>query len=312
MIKKLTPVISLFFFTFFYVSVLLWLDIESKYFDNFYDFASILLLLVTITAFSLFMRYLRWLWLLKANIKNSLDINYMFAYFSGFAYTASPGKIGELIRIRYFNKINISSLKVFSAFVFERLFDLIVVFILCLFAINDNNSVVFAFIFVLSVLLFIFFLATNTSFLPKLFPRFGYFNKLLVFIAKALGDLREWFNPLDILVSLTIGLISWSAISIAFVILASHLNINLPLYIIFSIYPLAMLVGAASMIPAGFGTTEATIIYLLSLYEVPFEISLIAAIGIRISTLWFSILIGIISIIILEIKFLCKNNYENT
>jgi uncharacterized protein (TIRG00374 family) len=311
MVKKLTPVISLFFFTFFYVSVLLWLDIESKYFDNFYDFASILLLLVTITAFSLFMRYLRWLWLLRA-IKNSLGINSMFAYFAGFAYTASPGKIGELIRIRYFNKINISSSKVFSAFVFERLFDLIVVFSLCLIGINDSNSIVFALIFVLSVLLFIFFLAINTSFLPKLFPRFGYFNKLLVFIAKALGGLRVWFNPLDILVSFTIGLISWSAISIAFVILAGHLNINLPLYIIFSIYPLAMLVGAASMIPAGFGTTEATIIYLLSLYEVPFEISLIAAIGIRISTLWFSILIGIISIVFLEIKFLYKTNYENT
>ena len=301
MLSKILPLLSIIFFTLVYISVLFWLDIQNKYFYNLNDIKSIFLVLLLLTSLSFILRFLRWIWLLRKFIKKSLIIYSLSAYLSGFAYTASPGKIGELVRIRYFNRIGVPSEKVFSAFIYERLFDLIVVFMLCLIGLNDINSIIFSLVFVSSVLVVIIFLTVNSHLLSKVFTGSKYLINVGVLIADALDGLRVWVNPLDILISLILGILSWSVVSIAFVILTNFLDISLPFLIIFSIYPLAILVGAGSMIPGGFGTTEATIIFLLSLYGVSIELALIAAIGIRISTLWFSILLGFISIIFLEV-----------
>ena len=301
MLSKILPLLSIIFFTLVYISVLFWLDIQNKYFYNLNDIKSIFLFLLLLTSLSFILRFLRWIWLLRKFIKKSLIINSLSAYLSGFAYTASPGKIGELVRIRYFNRMGVPSEKVFSAFIYERLFDLIVVFMLCLIGLNDINSIIFSLVFVSSVLIVIIFLTANSHLLFKVFTGSKYLINVGVLIADALDGLRAWVNPLDILISLILGILSWSVVSIAFVILTNFLDISLPFHIIFSIYPLAILVGAGSMIPGGFGTTEATIIFLLSLYGVSIELALIAAIGIRISTLWFSILLGFISIIFLEV-----------
>jgi uncharacterized membrane protein YbhN (UPF0104 family) len=69
----------------------------------------------------------------------------------------------------------------------------------------------------------------------------------------------------------------------------------------FTIYPLAMLAGAASMLPGGVGSTELTIILLLGVYGVTFSIATIAAIGIRFATIWFAVLAGFICLGILEV-----------
>ena len=77
----------------------------------------------------------------------------------------------------------------------------------------------------------------------------------------------------------------------------------LPLNLSFSLYPLAMLAGAASMIPGGIGTTEATIILLLSLAGVSIEQAALAALGIRVATLWFAMVCGLVSVFILEVRY---------
>jgi len=300
MLSKIFPLLSFIFLTLVYISVLFWLDIQNKYFYDFNDKKSIFLVLLLLISLSFILRFLRWIWLLRKFIKKSLIIDSFSAYLSGFAYTATPGKIGELVRIRYFNRMDVPPEKVFSAFIYERLFDLIVVFILCLIGLNDINSIIFSLVFVSSIVVVIIFLALNSHLLSKAFTGSKYLPNVGVFISDALDGMRVWVNPLDITISLILGIWSWSVVSIAFVILTNFLDISLPFYIIFSIYPLAILVGAGSMIPGGFGTTEATIIFLLSIYGISIEVALIAAIAIRISTLWFSILLGFISIIYLE------------
>jgi hypothetical protein len=74
----------------------------------------------------------------------------------------------------------------------------------------------------------------------------------------------------------------------------------IPWFIAFSLYPLALLVGAASMSPGGVGTTEAAIVVVLTEFSVPFDRATIAAIGIRLGTLWFAIVLGFLVILVLE------------
>lgn len=296
--KLFTSILIL--FSIIYIVTLLQLDINNKTFSNLAELKGMFSTLLLFSLFSFLLRFLRYLWLLRIYISKSLVISSLLAYFTGFAYTASPGKIGELIRIRYFYKINVPSEKVFSAFIYERSCDLIVVFMLCLIGLNDIKLIIFALIFVSSVIALIIFLSFKSHLLLKEFIGSKYLKKLLVFIANSLSDLKGWINPLDVSISLILGIISWSLVSVAFVVLVSFFDIYLPLYTVFSIYPLAILIGAASLIPGGFGTTEAAIVFLLSMYGVSVELAIIIAIGIRIVTLWFSIILGFISIICLE------------
>mgnify|MGYP005655108679 FL=1 len=101
-------------------------------------------------------------------------------------------------------------------------------------------------------------------------------------------------------VSLALGFLAWTALSIAFVLLLIYSDITIPIFTAISIYPLSMLSGAASMIPGGVGSTEATTVAILLFYKAPLTIAVVAAIGIRISTLWLSVFLGLVSIWIME------------
>ena len=112
----------------------------------------------------------------------------------------------------------------------------------------------------------------------------------------------QWMNFINIGASLILGLVAWGLTSAAFLILLHYLGIALPFFTSFAIYPLAMLAGAASMIPGGLGSTEASITALLMLHGVSIGLAAVAAIGIRLATIWFAILIGFISLMLLEIR----------
>ena len=78
--------------------------------------------------------------------------------------------------------------------------------------------------------------------------------------------------------------------------LLDHIGVALPWQTAISIYPIAMLAGAASMIPGGMGSTEVTIVGLLLAQGVNTTSATLAAVGIRITTLWLSILLGFLAI----------------
>jgi uncharacterized protein (TIRG00374 family) len=111
----------------------------------------------------------------------------------------------------------------------------------------------------------------------------------------ALEEIRVWMQPRDVFVAAGLGLVAWGASSVAFVYLLDHLGISLPIVRAVGIYPLSMMAGAASMLPGGLGSTEATIVALLSAEGVELSLALLAAVGIRLATLWFAIICGLVS-----------------
>src|SRR5690606_16572940 len=89
-------------------------------------------------------------------------------------------------------------------------------------------------------------------------------------------------------------------LALAFAWLLTALDVQVAPAQALATYPLAMLAGAASMIPGGLGSTEAAIIALLASFGVAAGPSTVAAIGIRLATLWFAIVLGMLSITVLE------------
>ena len=70
-----------------------------------------------------------------------------------------------------------------------------------------------------------------------------------------------------------------------------------------------MLVGAALMLPGAVGSTEVTIFGLPSLHDIPIGLATPVAVGIRLSSLWFAVICGFVSLLGLEwISFRHRNS----
>ena len=249
-------------------------------------------------------RYARWHWLL-ARSGYAVPARWGFtAYLAGFAFTATPGKVGELMRIRYFQPLGVPPSRVIAAFVFERAVDLVCVLILAALAIRQLNLFLFAGGFVLLFLGVVVGFSRYPRLLSgisaRLRPRFPALSRMARTLRDGLQGSRDWVTPLDIAVSMICGLAAWGLTDWAFLILLGHLQISVPFPASMAIYPLAMLTGAASMIPGGLGSTEAAIVVLLSLWQVPMPLAVIAALGIRLASFWFAVASGLLAMGTLE------------
>lgn len=230
------------------------------------------------------------------------------AYLAGFAFTVTPGKVGELIRIRYFSKANVPASISFGAFVFERAFDLTVVLLLGSLAISQQKYFIIALSFVIIFLVFLVLLALNAKLLSRII---GLLNSLgwmwlasiILLVNGGLNACRLWFKPLDLLLCFSFGLAAWGATAAGFLFLTQGLGISIDTTTVFAMYPLAMLVGAASMLPGGVGTTELTIVLLLGFHGVSTGVATLAAVAIRLVTIWFSMLVGFMAVATLEWRF---------
>jgi uncharacterized protein (TIRG00374 family) len=291
--------------TLFYLGALLWADAKSQIFTEFPKLLAILPAMLGLSLLSYFIRYLRWYWLLGRASNKTNFIMGCLIYFVGFAFTATPGKVGELLRIRYLVTQGVPSWKGLAVFVYEKAFDLIVVLLLSTLAITRKDVFIFAVSFVVIFLLGLVFIIIHSAWLTKIsaYLRAHQLTKLAricIILKNGLSGCYLWLTPLDVSISMVLGLLAWSCTSLSFVLLLAHLGVAIPLLSAFAIYPLAMLVGAASMLPGGLGSTEAALIGFLSLWYVPLSPSTLAVIGIRFSSMWFAVFCGFIALTILE------------
>ena len=297
--------LSLLSIIFVYICILLFIDLKKSIFSELSVVLDFLPVAMSISLLSYVLRYFRWHWLLRRAGKSIPVWPGFLAYLSGFALTATPGKIGELLRIRYFSRLGVRHKLVISAFVYERSFDLIVVLLIALLAAVQLGASLIISSFVALIIISVFLLYRYPSLLGFIAVKLRSYHlrkpsKLVKALRDGIQGIGPWFNPLDVLVSLALGLMAWLLASYAFVWLLINLGLDIPMLSAIAIYPISMLIGAASMLPGGVGSTEAAIVVMLAALDTPITIATVAAIGIRISSLWFSIICGLLAMLILE------------
>ncbi|HEY4083311.1 MAG TPA: lysylphosphatidylglycerol synthase transmembrane domain-containing protein [Burkholderiaceae bacterium] len=289
-----------------YLAALLWVDARQHVFDGLLSLAAVLPALLTLSLVTYAARYARWRWLLARAGHATPMFTGFLAYLAGFAFTATPGKVGELVRIRYLVPLGVPGWRVVSAFVFERAMDLLVVMALAALAIRDRHLMILGAAFVASCLVLVILLARH----PALLSASGRWLDALGLrrtatalqaLAQGFAGCLVWLRPIDLVLSTALGLLAWGGTAMGFVYLLHKLGVNtLQQMEALAIYPLSMLAGAASMLPGGIGSTEAAVVALLSSAGIPVTVGVLAAVGIRLVTLWFAILCGLVSVAVLE------------
>jgi uncharacterized protein (TIRG00374 family) len=291
-----------------YVGALAWVDARRQVFDGLVALAGVLPGLMAVAFVTYLVRYARWRWLLTRAGHATPVLRGFLAYLSGFAFTATPGKVGELLRIRYYQPMGVPASRVIAAFVFERAMDLIVVLGLAALSIRDPRLLSLAMGFVALCLVLVAIPARFPSVMAGV--RVWLERRHLLRTARLSGVLGEalfgcrvWLTPADLLLSAVLGLVAWGATALAFFHLLGRLGVTgLGWGDALAMYPMAMLAGAASMLPGGIGSTEAALVALLTLSGTGLAVAVLAAVGIRLATLWFAIVCGLLAILGMELR----------
>lgn len=288
-----------------YIAALAWADARNDVFSVFPHLTRVLPALMAAALVSIGIRYARWHRLMTRAGHRLPRGRGFLAYCSGFAFTASPGKAGELFRMRYHGPLGVPPARVLSAFLFERAFDVICVLAWASLLAAGSPLFLAAFLFTGCVLAAV----TAAAFTPRWANRAAGLlpvalrrraTPLLGVVNDGLAGTRLWLTAPDFLFSAAAGIAAWGTLALAFAWLLTTLEIHVAPAQALGAYPLAMLAGAASMIPGGLGSTEAAIIALLTSFGAAAGPATVAAIGIRLATLWFAIVLGILSIMALE------------
>lgn len=244
-------------------------------------------------------RALRWHLIVRGgNVTTSLRQN-MRHFFGGFAMTATPGRLGELVRLRWLCR---DSGKPFGevlpiAFA-DRAIELAAIVFLIGFSlalVNLETNVAWGLLAVSSGMVWVAcrprllegFVTGLWRLIGRRFPR------LFVRLRKLTRRLIPFMRLQIFVPTVLIGIAGWMLEGIAFYYLLSWLGVNIGLWTATAIFLIAILSGALSGLPGGLGGTEATAVALLLLQDVPFDTAILATLIIRVTTLWFAVLIGV-------------------
>jgi uncharacterized protein (TIRG00374 family) len=253
------------------------------------------------------LRFLRWHWMiLRMGHYVPFKIHLVY-YLSGFALTTTPGKAGEIVRSVYLNKYNVDYKTSITTLFVERLLDVICIVLIASIALYNFEEYRFfgygtvLFIgFVIAVILSKRALRMVRTFCESVVK--GKLGRLVNHGVDVIDQSSELLDPVFFIRCAVIGLIAWGCEAFAFALIVDWIGSDISYPVLFGIYALSMLIGAASFLPGGLGSAEAAMgIMLVALAMGPSEAAAATIIS-RVSTLWFAVILGIFAIMYLEVK----------
>ncbi|MBB3834828.1 uncharacterized protein (TIRG00374 family) [Xanthomonas arboricola] len=288
-----------------YIAVLVWVDHGNGTFSRLSEVWQSMALAIVPVSITYLFRYWRWHWLLRRKGHHVPVLPGLAGYLAGFALTATPGKAGELMRIRYFARMGIPAERTLGVFIFERASDLLVILSLSLLAASVFPTLGTLVALVLGFVCVLFGAAAWPALLNSLsrvserlpgrwlrrLARFGLISALEL---RSCLDLRAFGQ------SMFAGFVAWGLTSAVFVGLCAGMGLQLNPMVALGIYPLAMLIGALSFVPGGVGTTELAIVLMLNRLGISTPDAIAAAVAARLVTLWYAIVVGAAAMLIAE------------
>ncbi len=257
--------------------------------------------ILTLALLNYVIRFLRWHYYLRAldfkvEIKTSATI-----FFTGLAMSITPGKLGELLKCFLLKeksglRISASAPVVIS----ERYTDLVAVLLLIGAGISFFSVGRLVFLFGLLLGFLLFFVFTSSDFFVE---KIGFFLSRFsigAYLTQGAKESSKGFRKLlqgkKLIFGTSMGVLAWFCECLAFYLVLLGFRWNEPsLFSATFIYALSTLAGALTMLPGGLGATEGSMTALLVIFRLNPDISAAATLIIRACTLWFAVIIGLIS-----------------
>ncbi|MEW6531852.1 MAG: lysylphosphatidylglycerol synthase transmembrane domain-containing protein [Thermodesulfobacteriota bacterium] len=234
-----------------------------------------------------------------AQVGHKLPFGYALEVFlASFALTGTPGKMGEAAKGVFLKEdYGISFTRVVGILVVERLMDLWGVLLLASFSFLLFSEWREAFFICAAAVVFGgIFLSMERVYRPVL-EKVERIRVLAWPAQKLLGVLltgRELMTLRVFLVGLVVSTVAWGLESVSLYLVLRGLDLSATLLEANFAYSFSTLLGALSMLPGGIGGTEAGMVGILAFLGISYSSALPAVLLIRVCTLWFAILVGIV------------------
>lgn len=224
-------------------------------------------------------------------------------FLGGFAMTVTPGRVGELIRMRWLRReTGWSFARTAPLVLVDRAADLAAMALLLGIsvglAVAMHSGGIKGAVPVTVLALIGAFVATRPALLHALatwtYRATGRFPRLFARIRTAAKSLALFSHGATLSAAGALGLIGWFAEGYAFYLLLDWMGADISLPTAVAIFVFSALAGGLTGAPGGLGGAEAAMVALLALEGVPLEVAIPATAVIRLTTLWFAILIGLI------------------
>ncbi|MBK8382701.1 MAG: flippase-like domain-containing protein [Ignavibacteria bacterium] len=249
-------------------------------------------------------RYYKWEYyrkLLEIDLKPKASF---LIFMATFVMSVTPGKMGELLKsylVREENGTPISrSAPIILA---ERLTDFISVVLLCIagaFVFDYGQGIIIGVgLFFLSGVILISSRKLSMKFISylekiKLLSRFAHKFQ------EAYESIYTLVRIKPLIIATFVSAVAWFCECLGlYVILRvystiSHIEVSLMSAVF--IYGFSTIIGSIAMLPGGLGVTEASLTGLMVLMKIPKDVSVASTFIIRVATLWFAVLIGVIAV----------------
>jgi uncharacterized protein (TIRG00374 family) len=250
-----------------------------------------------LSLFNYLMRVIRWDAYLR-RLGHVLPWRFVaLTFMSGFAFTLSPGKLGEMVRARYYQPKGIALSAVTGAFFVERLLDLVVMILLAAVVLTELQAYR-AFFWVAVALVFGLLISVAVVPWQSVAERMvggsqSRGMQAAAGIARMLASARQFLSPGMLAVGLLTGVLAWSAEAVGLKVVADVIApVHMSVPAAMGIYAIAIIVGALSFLPGGLGSTEAVMAALLAAHGYSMPQAILLTLVCRLLTLWLAVLIG--------------------
>lgn len=242
-------------------------------------------------------RLVRWqLYTRRLAIGVSAPRNALY-YVAGFSMTATPGKLGETVRLWLLRRgCNVPYIRSAPLLIADRVADANAVAVLCLASLAGFGDYLKA-----GIGFGIILVACNVLLLWPSWLRaalglgwklLGRAKRLFAGLRSVLTRARRLFAPDLLAAGLVLGLLGWSAECAALYWTVTAMGATVSPSQAAFVFTFSMLLGTAAMTPGGLGGTEALMVALLTGLNVPMETAFAATAVVRLTTLWFSVALG--------------------
>ncbi len=256
---------------------------------------------LSLSLLNIFLRFIRWQHFVVIQGYHIPFCAHLRIYLSGFALTPTPAKTGEALRSVFLADYHVPYRVSFGIFLSERFSDLLSVGVIsCLGLWYIPNFRWMVWVASISVVLFLLalqqiqWIRAIKDFCTRKLSH--YFAKAIEFMFQTVLSFQNCFTWSSLLYGTLLGIIAWSAHGIAFYYILKLMGADLSFFWANYIYSISLLIGSLTFLPGGIGGTEVAMVQLLVFQDVNLPTAVAATMFIRFSTLWFSVLLGLLSL----------------
>lgn len=257
--------------------------------------ATVILGLLLLSLFNYAVRSWRWAHLSRLMRLDVPVRDNVLYYLAGYGLTATPGKAGELVRLWFLRSGHaIGYTRSLPLMLADRILDVWAVLLLSVAGLHGfaqyrwQGGLLVAVVAAASLPLL---------FAPHFEPLVGWAGRWVSRrrlvrarqMLRALHRLRSWRGyGLTLLPSIA----GWLAEGAGLYLLLQHLHADVTLMQAVFVFSFGMIVGAISMLPGGLGSTEVTMVVMLTALGVDVDVAVVSTAIVRVTTFWFAVAIG--------------------